>query len=814
MATEVGLPAAHLQLRISQATGGVVVTIIYWTVGWLVGIWLGSTLPLPVPLWILCGLLCFVAAILLRQQRIPLAVSIFMAALALGAARYNHARPILDQSHIAHFANRGEVVLTGIVSEAPDVRDRYQNLVVDVDMLAIEGSAERPVDGKVLVRARRFPLIEYGARVQIVGQLTEPHNYSEFDYRAYLAGRNIYATVDYPELIVQDQRVGNPLMHSLLDVHARAQETIERLLPQPQAALLSGILLGDEGRMTAELKEDFRKTGMTHIIAISGFNIAIIAGVLLQGGRYLLGNRGAAWVAIGGIALYTLFVGAEAAVVRAALMATLFVVAAKLLGRPTFVPAALFAAAFFMTFADPDSLWHVGFQLSFAATLGLMLYVGPWSDSFRTVWQQQFGEQTGNWLASFFAEVVLTTTAASIMTLPIVAFHFGTFSLVSPLANLLILPAQTGIMAFGGIATLAGMVSPILGQAPAWIAWLFLSYTIGLVRFFAALPLATLAVNFPAWAVAASYASILGLTWAARTRLDQSSTQASANLGRQARRWTPMMVTLASLLVIAWAWSRPDGRLHVAFLDVGQGDAILIRTPDGRQIAVDGGRYPSIFLDKLGQEIPFWDTEIDIMVATHPDDDHTLGLIDTFDHYRVGLLLVNGEETLGSDNYAALLHVATAAHTPIRQAVAGEVIDMGDGVRLEILHPGGALDPDTHNRNSVAVRLVYGDFAVLLTGDAEKAAEQMMLAGGRSLHSTVFKAGHHGSRSSSSRAFLQAVRPQIVVISAGKENTYDHPHPDVLQRAEEIGATVLRTDELGTIELISDGTMMWSNVKD
>jgi competence protein ComEC len=141
--------------------------------------------------------------------------------------------------------------------------------------------------------------------------------------------------------------------------------------------------------------------------------------------------------------------------------------------------------------------------------------------------------------------------------------------------------------------------------------------------------------------------------------------------------------------------------------------------------------------------------------------------------------------------------------------MVGEVMELGDGVRLEILHPGPELDVEDRNENSVAMRLVYEEFAVLLTGDAEEGAEQRMMASGRPLRAAVFKAGHHGSRSSSSRTFLQAVRPQIVVISVGKENKYEHPHAEVLQRAEEIGAAVLRTDELGSIEIVSDGRQIW-----
>jgi competence protein ComEC len=265
---------------------------------------------------------------------------------------------------------------------------------------------------------------------------------------------------------------------------------------------------------------------------------------------------------------------------------------------------------------------------------------------------------------------------------------------------------------------------------------------------------------------------------------------------------------LVAILVLVWGVNQPDGNLHVAFLDVGQGDAIFIQTPSGRQIVVDGGRYPSVLYQELGRRLPFWDREIDLVIATHPEADHISGLPGLFERYEVGQLLTNGEnkETAVSE---ALNSAAVDQGITIRSVSAGELIVIEDGVHLEVLNPPPLQFFQSSNQNSIAVRLTYGSLSVFLTGDTEMLAEQAMIQSGHTLQSVILKAGHHGSNTSSTAAFLTAVQPQVVVISSGKDNQFGHPHPEMLQRAAEVGAAVLRTDELGTIELISDGQMMW-----
>lgn len=478
------------------------------------------------------------------------------------------------------------------------------------------------------------------------------------------------------------------------------------------------------------------------------------------------------------------------------------------LGRPTFAVASLFLAALAMTLLNPQLLWDVGFQLSFSATLGLMLYADPFVQWTRRRLSRWLDRSILDSVMGVLSEAVLITIAAQILTLPLMIAYFNQLSLISLLANALILPAQPGVMVWGGLATLLGMVVPALGQLFAWVAWLFLGYTITLVRALATVPGAAVSVLVGPKVIIVIYVAIALITWVAKQKKSKRQELWAKLQQNLSRRVVLVVGTFAAILVFAWASSQPDGRLHIAFLDVAQGDAIFIQTPSGRQILVDGGNFPSILNDQLGRQMPFWDRDIDILVATHPDSDHVAGLAGVFKRYQVGQLITNGQGMHESETYDTVLRTAVEQGTSIHTAQAGEIIRIGDGVRLEVLHPSNTLS-DGRNENSVVLRLVYGDFSLLLTGDTGVASEQMLLTNKQPLQSLVLKAGHHGSDTSSSLPFLTAVRPQIIVISVGADNRFGHPSPEVLERAQAVGASVLRTDKMGTIQVATDGKTMW-----
>lgn len=510
------------------------------------------------------------------------------------------------------------------------------------------------------------------------------------------------------------------------------------------------------------------------------------------------------------IGLYAILVGAGASVVRASVMGITYLIGFRLLGRPTLAIAGLFTAAFFMTVAQPGALWDIGFQLSFAATLGLMLYAGAWTRRLDRGASAVFAPEVRGRVSRVVGEVVVVTLAAQVLTLPLILYHFGRLSLASLPANFLVLPAQAGVMTTGGITLALGLVWPAGGQLAGLVAWLFLHYTISAIRLLASIPAASVPLPLSITGLLGVYVVIAAATILASS--SKGNRPANSSQTKPVVRYAAAAAVLALVLAAVIFFqntSRADGRLHVAFLDVGQGDAIFIRTPNGRQLLVDGGRYPSDTLDQLGGQMPFWDRSIDVVIATHPDADHVTGLVEVVDRFEVSQLITNGMDDAGDTAYAALLATVTENGTAIHPAQIGEVILLDEGVELEILHAGGAVAAEGRNDASVVARLSYGALSVLLTGDAENAAETAMLQGGRITESVVLKAGHHGANTSSSAPFLAAVAPQVVIISAGRDNSYGHPHPAMLQRAESVGAVILRTDEFGTLELVSDGQRMW-----
>ena len=271
---------------------------------------------------------------------------------------------------------------------------------------------------------------------------------------------------------------------------------------------------------------------------------------------------------------------------------------------------------------------------------------------------------------------------------------------------------------------------------------------------------------------------------------------------------------LASAVVWTAAVTAPGGRLTVAFLDVGQGDAIFIETPSGAQLLIDGGPDPDVLHRELGSVMPFWDRSLEVIVLTHPDADHLNGLVTVLERYDVALVAETGVEST-SAQYASWRRLLDGRRDAATLNVsAGQTLHTGDGVVISVLNPPDpvpAWTPDLRNNSGVTLRVAYGDVSFLLPADIHAYAEQSLVASGAPLDATVLKAAHHGSATSSSQAFLDAVSPEVVVVSAGAGNKFGHPAPEVVERlAAAVGdANVYVTAEHGRVQFTTDGERLW-----
>jgi competence protein ComEC len=784
-------------------------TLVYLAVAWLAGIALAKTLNPPWQILPVLALAALLVLLLWREDDAPGGDRIRLGALcalmlALGVGRFLLAVPRFDETSLATYNDVGRVTLEGVVVGEPDERERYTNLRVQAARLTLPDGAEREIEGLALVKADRYPPRRYGDRVRVEGLLETPPILDEFSYRDYLARQGIHSLIRRAQITLLAENQASPLRYRLLAFKRYAQSILARILPEPQSALLTGILLGIETGIPADLMDDFAATGTTHIIVISGFNITIIAGIFAGLARRLFGQRWAAWVAIAGVVVYTIFVGASAAVVRAALMGLLYLWG-RHMGRAAFAPTSLAAAAIGMTALNPYTLWDVGFLLSFAATIGLVFYTEPLEQAFERALTRVTSAERARKIVGLVSESLIVTLAAQVATTPVILYYFGRLSLVTLLTNFLILSAQPGVMIWGGVAMLLGMVVWPVGRVVGWVAWIFLTYTIEVVRLTARVPFASLPVQMDGWMACAYYALLGGLTW----WLAQPTERRSELWARfSSRLETKVLVGVAAILLVLafFAWrGLPDGRLHVVFLDVGQGDAIFIQTPSGRQVLVDGGPSETALLAQLGRQMPFWDRTLDVMVLTHPESDHVTGLASVLERYQVDAVVFREMEH-ESEVYAHWLRLLEAEGATIYRGEAGLRLALDEGLEMVVLHPGAELQGDANN-DSIVARLTYGQISVLLTGDIEAEVEQQLVAGGATLASTVLKAAHHGSCNSTTHEFLEAVAPEVAVISVGAENRFGHPCAEALERLA--GLPVYRTDEQGAIEVISDGSRVW-----
>ncbi len=466
-------------------------TLIGLATAWAGGIVLGKETGLP---WTVGALLAGTALLLLllwRNKRWPRTLLSLALVASLGALRWGLARPA-PQALLAYAGQTVE--LAGTVVGEGEVQGNGLSFPFQVETLRPVGEEGKEEGGTVLVQGERFWAVGYGDRLVLRGKLVRPQSGGTFSYRDYLARHGICALLQRAQVVERLPGQGGFWGARLLyGVRSWARQRLEGLLPEPQASLLVGILLGTRAGIPSEVQEAFSRSGTSHILAISGWNITIVAGFLAAAGRFLP-RRLSPFLAASGILLYTLFVGAGAAVLRAAFMGLLYVLAREV-GRPGHGPTALMAAAWAMTLWDPLLLWDTSFQLSFSATMGMLVFVPIWMESLAR-WPR------------FLAESLAATLASQLLTWPLMALYFRQFSLVVPLANLLACPALSPLMLLGTLTLLLATL-PGLGTILQGLTWLVASYMLGVVEWsgglpWAALPLPPLGVGF----LVAYYAAI------------------------------------------------------------------------------------------------------------------------------------------------------------------------------------------------------------------------------------------------------------------------------------------------------------------
>jgi len=794
--------------------------ILAFSCAFVAGVAIGATGD---PAWsaVLCPAIAF-AFMLTRRTRTTVAVLLTGALLfaLLGAVRYERSLPVEGNSLVSYYNDSGKVELEAIVSEEPEDGGRYTRVVLDDVRIRHDGQI-RPVDGRVLVTTADPRPLHYGDAILFSGSLETPQPFDGFDYAGYLALSGVYSTAFHASMEVLPAEDTRPVRARLLAANTTLGKALSRMLPEPEASLAQSLLLGRRGSLPTTVVDAFARTGTAHLLAISGLHLGVVVAAILA---VLLGTMGRryylyVWLGLAALWTYALFTGMKPPVVRAAIMASTFLVA-ELAGRQKHAPTALALAAAIMVGIQPQLLWRTSFQLSVLAMGGLVLLF----PLFRSLlgrgaafWESRLGLHLPGGGAA--TDIVAATLAASVAVLPVCAMTFEQFSIVGVPVSLLTLPVLPLALGSASLAAVVALSSTTLAAPFAWVAWLFLSFIVRTVEAFSALPWAALDVSARGgWLLAGYYAILCAVPvlWLKTRRLEDRQRPTPKPASDDNKAWwlgyaLPPLV-LAATLTWAAVLSAPDGRLHVLFLDVGQGDCVLVQSPTGRTVLIDGGPDGRNACTLIDSHRPFWDRSIDVVVTTHPHVDHLGGLLSVIERYDTGVVLepaISGD-SLMSEEWRRRLGTHDCSSLCVSD---GYEVLLGDGTRLEVLNPGNELQlhtSDDLDNNGVVIRLTYGTVSFLLTADIRAEGErQLVHMLGPQLHSQVLKVPHHGSGTSSTEQFVVAVAPRVAVISVGEGNTYGHPHEDVLSRLRTLGVHVLTTQECGTVEFITDGQKLW-----
>jgi competence protein ComEC len=724
---------------------------------------------------------------------------------------------------------------TGTVIEEPVQKGDRTSYVVKVDRVR-QDSRLRSVQGRVLLNLRgSAEPLAYGDLIRFYGvpELpAEPGNPGQFDYRKYLYDKGIRLMVNgWGDGSVQRLAAGrgSPLVAAALTVKSRLVRVLDETLPPEKSALLKGVLFGSRAEIDPVTEQEFVDTGVVHILSVSGYHVGLVlAGCSLLNGLLKLNRISFVLFSMAILIFYAVLTGVQPAVIRATAMA-LVLLAGHYLDRDRDWATGLALAALVILVANPRAFYNVGFQFSFAATWGI-LYLSPF-----------FQKYLFYRLPRAWRPAAAVPLAAQLAALPLSAYYFNQVSAISLAANVIIVPLVGMITILGVFAVLGGVVWTLWAEVLNISTGFLLTLMIKLNSLLAGLPGAVLYMKKPPlWAVVLWFAGLImlmeGFYYIPFNQL----------LRRFFIIRGKIIVTgiMALLPVVVWAmFYQPPGPLTVTFIDVGQGDSILIRTPRGRVMLIDtgGGAGGGESGFDMGAKIlvpvlrNHGVSKIDALVFTHLHLDHIGGAPAVLERLKVKRIVTSeplgtggrvetkgardtegtgktagGREPGGAAEDKVLAEItalAGKASVPVMPVGAGDRIMLDPHIRIEVLAPqknrtsGGSLDS---NNSSIVLKLSYGQDSILLTGDIEAEAMELLLAGHRDLRADVLKIPHHGSRGSLSDKFYQKVDPDLAVISVGR-NLFGHPSGEVLAALKANDIRVTRTDLQGAVTLISEG---------
>jgi competence protein ComEC len=713
--------------------------------------------------------------------------------------------PEHPQSDIALHCSEEPAVIEGVIVNRPQSMEHGWRIILQAEQL-INNNEPLAVKGRVSlsVKAGGFDLLT-GDRVRFASRIRKPRNYGlpgEFDVEKYMAFRNIFATafVKNSDEVLYIGDSGKFPMQRCIDLVAKhLGEFIRINIPSSEGAVLRALLLGDMGAVPKVLKDAYTRSGVNHILSISGFHVGIIAVFVFQiiilaakGSEFLmlhLNMRRLSLVLTLPVLIFYLFLsGAAPATARSVIMIAVYILA-MVVEREVDPIDSLMLAAVIILASSPPSLFDLSFQLSFVAIWGILVLTPMMVAPFGKL----HGNITRRLLLFFFASVA--ATAATIIP---VAYFFHRTTATGLICNFFIVPLLGyGAVVIGFSALPIVFLSPCIAKLLLLAAAFLVHISNSIIMLMAKLPILPV-FNPTPLELGISYLILVAVTFIK---------------GRKIRLICCSALALTFAGSILMKVSPDKGKLAFTFFSVGQGESILVHLPDGKKMLIDGGGSPSETSWDIGEKLlapALWKMgidSIDYIVLTHPHPDHIRGLNYVAANFSVGEFWEGGSYPEIKE-YLELMEIIMRRKIQVRRInSASPPIEVG-GVRVEPLAPfadaiqAGGSDYRETNDESMVFRLKWGNFSALFTGDIGDEIEGRLLENPEILRCTLLKLPHHGSRHSSSKAFLRAASPKFAIVSAGYCNSFHLPSQETLDRLNTLGIRLYRTDLDGTIHSV------------
>ncbi|MCT4598766.1 MAG: DNA internalization-related competence protein ComEC/Rec2 [Vallitalea sp.] len=631
-----------------------------------------------------------------------------------------------------------------------------------------------------------------------LSKLSRPKNQGQFNEEKYYRVKGISYKLFLDNSISKDNKLQSPrnnfykttvysIRNILYKLRLRAISIYDNILPKDKANLMKAMILGEKSYLTIDTKEKYSDAGISHVLAISGLHITIFAFTLFKFLSYIFSRKKSVVLSICFLIFYCLLTGSSISTVRATMM-VIVILLSYIFGRAYDIYSSISVVAIILLVINPFFLWDIGFLLSFSSVISIVLL----TPIFDKIYNKK-----DNYIISMFN----ASLSATIGIMPVVVYNFYEVHIYAVLVNILVVPLMSIIVLFGFIALIIGSVSTIIGGIFSGIVFYILSFYDLCCELSRKLPLSTINVGRPNLTNIILYIALLYLI----IQL--------GNENRDKRIIKNCVITIIIITIINITMIILPKPLEIVHLDIGQGDSTVIMSPNNKVYVIDGGgNVNSKTIRDTGYYIirPFLKyngvNKIDCLILTHSDKDHIGGLIELIDHFKVDKIIMPCVYRDKDVLLNKLILKANNKNIPLYYLDEGDRINDGN-ITFESLYPSSDID-EFHNNNahSLVLKLKYKLYDILLTGDIEKQEEQYINSKySNYMQCDILKVPHHGSSSSSTQQFINNVKPQIAVISCGKNNSYGHPNKEVVNRYRDKKILIFNTSIDGAITIKTDG---------